>query len=123
MPNFLQGLVLTIALVIAAFGWRMVYQRYSAGMIQSANAAQWSRENPSTRLPQALPAAAPVKRWYAYNEPLPAGYKCSGADGLVYRTTPAADGAKVLEPLMVGGAIVRCGGDWSSSHRWTPPSH
>ena len=34
MPNFLQGLVLTIALVIAAFGWRMVYQRYSAGMTE-----------------------------------------------------------------------------------------
>ena len=122
MPNFLQGLVLTIALVIAAFGWRMVYQRYSAGMIQNAVAAQQSRESSYSPSPLSTPQATSVKRWYAYNEPLPAGYKCSGADGLVYRTTRSPDGAKVLEPLMVGGAIVRCGGDWSSSHRWMPPN-
>jgi hypothetical protein len=121
MPNFLQGVVLIVALVIAGFGWRMVYQRYSAGMIQNAEEAQRAREA-STPPPSAVGPTSFVKHWYAYNEPLPAGYKCSGADGLVYRAVPSADGAKVLEPLMADGEIVRCGGDMNSSHRWAQPN-
>jgi hypothetical protein len=123
VPNFLQGLVLIVALAIAGLGWRMVYQRYSAGMIQNAQEAQQARETSSAPSPLVVRPRPFVKRWYAYNEPLPAGYKCSGADGMVYRAVPSADGAKVLEPLMAGMEIARCGGDSRSSHRWTPPSN
>jgi hypothetical protein len=120
VPNFLQGLVLIVALVIAGFGWCMVYQRYSAGMIQNAQEAQQARETSSARSPLVVLPRPFVKRWSAYNEPLPAGYKCSGADGLVYRAASSADGSKVLESLMAGGEIARCGGDMRSSHGWTP---
>ncbi|MEO9228122.1 MAG: hypothetical protein ABI216_04075 [Devosia sp.] len=57
-----------------------------------------------------------LKTWYAYNEKLPDGYKCSAADGPVYRTR-IDKGATVIEPLVRGGVIVHCGGDERSSHR------
>lgn len=56
------------------------------------------------------------KTWYAYGEKLPDGYKCSAADGLVYRTR-VENGATAIEPLIRDGMIVRCGGDERSSHR------
>ena len=56
------------------------------------------------------------KPFYGWNERLPDGYKCSGADGLVYRTR-TENGATVIEPLVAGGNAVRCGGDIRSSHR------
>lgn len=59
---------------------------------------------------------AGFKTFYAYDEPLPEGYKCSGAGGSVYRTR-SEGGAVVLDPLYVGGQLVRCGGDESSSIR------
>ena len=60
--------------------------------------------------------ASDLKNWYAYDENLPDGYKCAAADGPVYRTR-VEKGATVIEPLVRGGVIVRCGGDERSSHR------
>jgi hypothetical protein len=57
------------------------------------------------------------KTFYAYGEALPLGYKCSGADGLVYRTANE-NGSVVVEPLRAGSSLVRCGGTVSSSHRY-----
>lgn len=57
------------------------------------------------------------KTWYAYNEKLPDGYKCSAADGPVYRTR-IEKGAIVIEPLIRDGVTVHCGGDERSSHRY-----
>lgn len=50
------------------------------------------------------------KTYYAYGDPLPAGYKCAGAGGPVYRVVDQA-GVAVVLPLMVGGVMVRCAGD------------
>lgn len=61
--------------------------------------------------------AGDIKTWYAYGEKLPEGYKCSAADGPVYRTR-IEKGATVIEPLIRGGATVHCGGDERSSHRY-----
>lgn len=57
-----------------------------------------------------------AQSWYPYGQKLPDGYKCSAADGPVYRTR-TEKGATVIEPLIRGGVIVRCGGDQRSSHR------
>ena len=57
-----------------------------------------------------------LKTWYAYGEKLPEGYKCSAADGPVYRTR-IEKRATVIEPLVRGGIMVHCGGDERSSHR------
>jgi len=56
------------------------------------------------------------KTYYAYGEPLPAGYKCSGAGGPVYRVVERA-GVSVVDTLTVAGVMVRCGGDERSSYR------
>jgi len=56
------------------------------------------------------------KTYYAYGEPLPAGYRCSGAGGMVYRTYEK-NGSTVVDPLMAAGVQVRCGGDERSSYR------
>lgn len=61
-------------------------------------------------------SATDERTWYAYNEKLPHGYKCSAADGPVYRTR-TEKGAAVIEPLVRRGTIVRCGGDERSSYR------
>jgi len=77
-------------------------------------------------VPRPLPApsvpAAPVvpppvvKLWYAHDESLPTGYRCSAANGLVYRTREEK-GSTVVEPLYRVGQLVRCGGDARSSYR------
>lgn len=56
------------------------------------------------------------KVFYAWDEKLPDGYRCSGANGLAYRTR-MENGAAVIEPLVAGGVTVRCGGDARSSYR------
>lgn len=61
------------------------------------------------------PSAAVEKTWYPYGEELPDGYKCAAADGPVYRTR-IQSGVTVIEPLVRGGTIVRCGGDDRSIH-------
>ncbi|WP_139350463.1 cytochrome c-type biogenesis protein CcmH [Rhodanobacter sp. B04] len=55
--------------------------------------------------------------YYRYGQPLPTGYKCSGADGVLYRTSDQG-GSTVIVPLVVGGVHVRCSGDAQSSHRF-----
>jgi len=56
------------------------------------------------------------KLWYAWDEELPRGYRCSAAGGIVYRTR-IEKGTTVVEPLYRAGVMVRCGGDWRSSRR------
>lgn len=65
------------------------------------------------------PSTAAEKTWYAYGEELPDGYKCAAADGPVYRTR-IESGVTVIEPLVRGGIIVRCGGDDRSIHYRSP---
>ena len=67
---------------------------------------RWSVPSPSPR----------QQLFYAWNEKLPEGYKCSAANGLVYRTR-LEGGATVIEPLRRDGFLVRCGGDENSSYR------
>lgn len=55
--------------------------------------------------------------FYAWNEKLPDGYVCGGADGVVYRRRVVA-GAVSIEPLYRDGHLVRCGGDRDSSVRY-----
>ena len=120
MPSFFQGLILLMVLVISALGCRAIYERFAQGMIHSAEANDQLRRHLGTFSSPLPGPAAPrgVSNWYAHNEPLPTGYKCSGADGIVYRMMKSADGSLRLEPLMAGNDVVRCGGDWQSSHRW-----
>ncbi len=72
-----------------------------------------SNEPRSTRV-----AGISSKLFYAYNETLPPGYKCSGADGYVYKTSELPDGSTGIEILQRDGQMVRCGGDQQSSHRY-----
>lgn len=76
--------------------------------------------SPSARVPvQTQPPPSPPtggKAFYAWDEKLPFGYKCSAANGLVYRTR-VEGGATVIEPLTREGVLVRCGGDERSSYR------
>jgi hypothetical protein len=53
--------------------------------------------------------------FYRYGEPLPPGYRCSGADGLVYRTR-SINGSTAVEVLSVDGHQVHCGGTRVSFH-------
>lgn len=79
--------------------------------------ARRSLASPPQVQPMRLSAEAlAIKTWYAYGEPLPVGYKCSGAKGPVYRLS-TRDGATVVEPLLVRGVMVRCAGDERSSYR------
>ena len=99
----------------------LVYLANGHGFLPAKNsdgAAVPCRENHLVRANEAPDAqsAHDLKTWYAYNEKLPAGYKCSAADGLVYRTR-IEKGATVIEPLVRDGVIVHCGGDETSSHR------
>jgi len=52
--------------------------------------------------------------FYAYGEPLPVGYVCSAADGLIYRQH-VVDGADSIDLLYQNGQPVRCAGDRRSS--------
>ena len=63
-----------------------------------------------------VPVVPLPKLWYAYDETLPSGYRCSGANGTVYRAREEK-GATVVEPLVRSGQLVRCGGDARSSYR------
>jgi hypothetical protein len=67
-------------------------------------------------LRRSCPVCSSFKTYYAYGEPLPAGYRCSAAGGMVYRTLQE-HGTMKIDPLVVGGVAVRCGGDWRSSNR------
>jgi len=66
---------------------------------------RWHVPSPSAR----------SKLFYAWNEQLPDGYRCSAANGVVYRTR-VDGGATVIEPLKRDGFLVRCGGDKNSSY-------
>lgn len=71
-----------------------------------------------TPITRRSPIAAPPPReklFYAWDEKLPDGYKCSAANGLVYQTR-LESGATVIEPLTRDGFLVRCGGDKNSSY-------
>lgn len=57
-----------------------------------------------------------LRTYYAYGDPLPEGYRCSGAGGMVYRTHEK-NGSTVIDPLVFAGVQVRCGGDDRSSYR------
>ena len=50
-------------------------------------------------------------------QPLPAGYKCSEADGYVYRYKYLPGGVTKVEWVRRKGELVRCGGYPRSSHR------
>jgi hypothetical protein len=68
--------------------------------------------------PVSVQRSVPVSRhpvpFYAYGDPLPAGYVCSAADGLVYRRHMAG-GADSIDLLYRDGQPVRCAGDRRSS--------
>jgi hypothetical protein len=66
----------------------------------------------------AAPVSSAAKLFYAYDEALPSGYRCSAADGYVVKTSKQPDGATSLEILQRKGRLVRCGGDNRSSHRY-----
>jgi hypothetical protein len=67
----------------------------------------------SLRRPVDLPG---FKTHYVYGEALPAGYKCSGAGGSVYRVSTHNEVTE-FEVLKLGGVVVSCNGDVRSSIR------
>jgi hypothetical protein len=93
--------------------YRYIFQRARA-LDHGPPAAFVQLQPESTRV---APGGVPTpKLWYAWNEKLPRGYRCSAADGIVY-LTHIEKGSTVVEPLYRAGVMVRCGGDWRSSHR------
>lgn len=94
----------------------------ASGLLFVALATYWRYYQPE-RVVVSVPTVsvvAPVSRFvrssvpfYAYGQPLPAGYICAGADGAVYRRR-LVDGSVSIEPLYENGQLVRCGGNRDS---------
>ena len=110
--QLLPGETCKEGLVYLANGNRYVLAKGSGGVAVHCRAGNLVSAND----PANGHNASDLKTWYAYNEKLPDGYKCSAADGPVYRTR-IEKGATVIEPLLRGGVIVHCSGDEPSSHR------
>jgi hypothetical protein len=77
------------------------------------------RSSVDLREPVSVPHASAVSRvrvepasrpyYYRYGEPLPRGYQCSGADGLVYRMREV-NGSVMIDQLVRDGQLVHCEG-------------
>ena len=94
----------------------VTYQRYYDPSISSAMVPSVASTVTPVRFVSVRPISRPVL-FYAWNEKLPDGYVCGGADGVVYRRR-VVDGVVSIEPLYREGRLVRCGGDWDSSVRY-----
>lgn len=116
MPNFSQGLVLAVALVIAALGWHLIYERFGTVMIQNTETNQKVPQSVAAK-PTAMPISSQTsseKSRYAYEETLPNGYQCSAGDGLVYRRR-VINGVAEIKPFYRDGQLVHCGGSHGSA--------
>jgi hypothetical protein len=85
---------------------------------QSRVSADIPRIPSSNTRPNDVTPPSAGKLFYAYNEALPSGYRCSAADGYVVKTSKQPDGSTSIELLQRNGQVVRCGGDARSSHRY-----